>query len=92
MNKDNLVKNAAAKIEGATQKDIGVAVDVIFDTIKESIIAGESVKISGFGTFEPVERAARSVRNPQTKEMMTVPASKSIKFKPSSVFKGVLNA
>jgi nucleoid DNA-binding protein len=92
MNKDNLIRKAAAKIEGATQKDIGVAVDVIFDTIKESVVAGETVKISGFGTFEPVERAARSVRNPQTKEMMTVPASKSVKFKPSSVFKNEVNA
>ena len=45
----------------------------------------------GFGTFEVSERAARTGRNPQTGEEMTIPASKAPKFKAGKALKDLVN-
>ncbi|MBQ4523357.1 MAG: HU family DNA-binding protein [Lachnospiraceae bacterium] len=92
MNKTDLIKTAASKIEGATQKDIGITLDAILESIKEELVSGGKVALVGFGTFEVVERAARTGRNPQTGETIEIKASKAPKFKASKVLKDVVNA
>lgn len=92
MNKEILVKEVAEKIEGATKKDIKVVVDTIFETIKEAVASGDKVSVSGFGTFEVSERAARKGRNPQTGEEILIEASKSPKFKAAKAFKDAVKA
>lgn len=87
MNKTDMIKVVASKIEGATQKDISVVVDAVFDTIKDTLVSGDKVAIAGFGTFEVIERAARTGRNPQTGVEMQIPASKSPKFKAGKALK-----
>jgi DNA-binding protein HU-beta len=91
MTKTELIAKVAGQIEGATKKDITVVVDTLFETIKESIVDGEKVTISGFGTFDIAERAARDARNPRTGELLHVEAHKAPKFKPSQMFKKALN-
>ena len=51
----------------------------------------EKVQLVGFGTFEVSERAARVGRNPQTKQEITIPASKAPKFKAGKALKDSLN-
>ena len=92
MNKEILVKAVAGNIDGATKKDIEVVVNEVFDTIKNTLASGEKVAIAGFGTFEAVERAARTGRNPKDGSTIQIPASKSPKFKASKNFKDVVNA
>ena len=92
MNKEILVKTVAGNIEGATKKDIEVVVNEVFDTIKNTLASGEKVAIAGFGTFEAVERAARTGRNPKDGSTIQIPASKAPKFKASKNFKDVVNA
>lgn len=92
MNKTDMIKVVTSKIEGATQKDIGVVVDTVFDTIKDTLVSGDKVSIAGFGIFEVTERAARTGRNPQTGAEMQISASKSPKFKVSKSFKDAVNA
>ena len=65
--------------------------DVVFDVIKEGVVLGEEVSIVGFGKFGVTERSAREGRNPQTGEKISIEASKSPKFKASSVFKDAVN-
>ena len=92
MNKEILVKTVAGNIDGATKKDIEVVVNEVFDTIKNTLASGEKVTIAGFGTFEVVERAARTGRNPKDGSTIQIPASKAPKFKASKNFKDAVNA
>ena len=52
-----------------------------FEDIAQSVAAGQSVAIKGFGTFELRERAARSGRNPHNGEPIEIPASKTVGFR-----------
>ena len=89
MNKKDIIKKVAENT-GMTQKDVTAIVDTFVDAVINSIKDGK-VSISGFGTFEVVERAARMGRNPKTGMEIEIPASKSPKFKPAKAFKDFVN-
>lgn len=91
MNKVELVKSATAKIEGATQKDMAIALDAFLESIKEELGKGGKVTLVGFGNFEVVERAERQGRNPKTGETMTIAASIVPKFKAGKALKDAIN-
>ena len=87
MNKTELVDCIQAKMgEGATKKCAEAALKAVLDAVSESV-RKEKVQIIGFGTFEMKQRAARTGRNPRTGKEMKIPASTTLAFKPSSVFK-----
>lgn len=90
MTKKELVKSIANNL-GYTQKDISVVVDEVFNTILTTVASGEEVGLVGFGKFVSVDKQARDMRNPATGEIISVPAKKAPKFKPSSAFKDALN-
>ena len=75
-----IVANTAISSVAAKQ-----AVDAVISTIKDSLIAGESFNLKGFGTFSVSQRSARIGRNPQTGDPLQIAASKAAKFKPSKV-------
>ncbi len=81
MNKTQLVE-AVAKKAGSTQKDAKAILDALYSVVGETVAKGESIIITGFGTFGVSERSARTGRNPRTKETITIPAKKVVKFKP----------
>ena len=66
-------------------------VDMVFETLAETLERGEKIKISGFGNFVLKEKAARKGRNPQTGEKMEITARRVVKFKPSLVLRKALN-
>ena len=91
MNKAELVE-AVQKALGkdVTKSAADEAVDAVLDSIAKGVKKHKKVQIIGFGTFEVKKRAARQGRNPKTGESMKIAASKSVGFKPSSVFKASL--
>ena len=90
MTKAELIANVAKKAE-LTQKDTEAAVNAFFSTVQESLAAGENVQVTGFGTFEVRERAARVGRNPQTGEEIQIAAAKVPAFKPGKALKDAVN-
>lgn len=86
MNKKDLI-NVVAEKTGMTKKDSGLAVESVFDVIKETLSKGEKVQIIGFGTFEVRDRAARKGRNPQTGEEIDIPATRVPAFKAGKALK-----
>ena len=66
-------------------------VDMVFETLAETLERGEKIKISGFGNFVLKEKAARKGRNPQTGEKMEISARRVVKFKPGAVLRKTLN-
>lgn len=75
MTKVELIAAVAANA-GLTKKDAEKAVTATIDVTTETLQKGEKVSLVGFGTFEVRERKERQGRNPQTREPMTIPASK----------------
>ena len=86
MNKTNFV-NAVAEKAGLSKKDAEKAVSAALETITEALAAGDSVQFVGFGSFEVRERAERAGINLQTKEAITIPASKVPTFKAGAALK-----
>ena len=91
MNRQELIRAMATKT-GQTQKDTEASLIAFMNVVMESLASGEKVGLVGFGTFEVSERAEREGINPQTKERILLPSSKSPKFKASKAFKDILNA
>ena len=86
MNKTELIAKVAEST-GTTKKEAEKAVAATFDTICAALAAGDKVQLVGFGTFEVRERPERKGRNPQTKEEITIPASKLPAFKAGKALK-----
>ncbi len=90
MNKAELI-NAVSEKTGLSKKDSEKAINATFDTIGESLEAGEKVQLVGFGVFDVKERAARMGRNPKTKEEIEIPASRVPTFKAGKALKDVVD-
>ncbi len=86
MNKSELIA-AVSQSAGLTKKDTERAINAALDIITVSLIKGEKVQISGFGTFEVKDREARIGRNPHTKEAIDIPATSVPVFKASKALK-----
>ena len=86
MNKEELVDMIAAKAR-ITKKQAGKILNALTDTIMETVASGDKVVLVGFGTFEPRDRKERKGMNPQTKQPITIPATKVPAFSAGKVFK-----
>jgi nucleoid DNA-binding protein len=90
MTKQDLV-NAAAESAGVTKKDAQAVLDALIETITSALKKGDSVTITGFGTFRVSHRAARTGVNPRNpEEKIQIPAMKLPAFKAGKTFKDAL--
>ncbi len=80
MNKSELVA-AIAESAGITKADANRALQALLDNVTSALTDGDSVALTGFGTFSVAERAARTGRNPSTGKALKIPAKKVAKFK-----------
>jgi DNA-binding protein HU-beta len=80
MNKEQLLEAMAAKAD-ITKKQAGQALDAVIDGITDTLKKGNSVALTGFGTFSSSKRAAREGRNPSTGEKIKIAATTVPKFK-----------
>jgi len=81
MNKQDLVEEVSAETR-LTKAASGKVVSGMTDAITDALARGERVTLVGFGTFRVASRKARAGRNPQTGEIVQIPAKKAPKFKP----------
>ena len=86
MNKTELIA-AAAQSAGMTKKDTERVINAAIDVITQSLIAGEKVQLSGFGTFEARDRKERTGCNPHHAPPLRIAATRVPAFKPSKVLK-----
>ena len=86
MNKTELIA-IAAENTGFTKKDTERVINAAIDAITASLVKGDKVQLSGFGTFETKSREARVGRNPRTKESIEIPATRTPIFKASKALK-----
>ncbi len=86
MNKTELVAAIAEKA-GIKKADADKALAALIETVGTELKAGGKIQLVGFGTFEVRERAARTGINPQTKQQITIAASKVPVFKAGRALK-----
>ncbi len=91
MNKTELISAMSEKAE-ISKKDAEKALTAFTNVVADVLVDGDKVAITGFGTFEVVERAERQGRNPATGETITIAASKSPKFKTGKALKDAVKA
>lgn len=85
------VINAIAEQAGISKKEAGAAFEAFVGYISDTCQRGERCAIPGLGSFSVSERKAREGRNPRTKETITIPASKNVRFKAGKDLRDVLN-
>ncbi|SDB25000.1 HU family DNA-binding protein [Eubacterium oxidoreducens] len=90
MNKTELVAAIADKTE-LSKKDVEATVKAFTEVVTEELKKDNKIQLVGFGTFEVSKRAARTGRNPQTKQEIKIPASKAPKFKAGKALKDAVN-
>ncbi|MGW4912936.1 HU family DNA-binding protein [Streptomyces sp. NPDC004270] len=89
MNKAQLVEAIADKMGGRQQA--AEAVDAVLDAIVRATVAGDRVSVTGFGSFEKVDRPARYARNPQTGERVRVKKTSVPRFRAGQGFKDLVS-
>lgn len=86
MNKTELINAVAEKTE-LSKKDAEAAISAMIEAMTSALVEGEKVQLVGFGAFEVKARAERVGRNPKTKEVIKIPASKTPVFKAGKALK-----
>lgn len=90
MTKAELVDEVSRAIQ-VTKKQAESIVNVVFDSIVESLRSGEKIELRGFGSFRLRSRKSRTGRNPKTGEKVEVPSKKIPYFKPGKELKELIN-
>ena len=91
MTKKEFIDLYAQKGEFQSKAEAERKANAFLATLEEILVKGEEIAFLGFGKFEVAERAARTGRNPQTGEEMTIEAKKVVKFKPGKGLSEAVN-
>ncbi|HRN85781.1 MAG TPA: HU family DNA-binding protein [Candidatus Dojkabacteria bacterium] len=86
MNKADLVAKVASKT-GLTKKAAQDAMEALMEAVMVAVSKGDSVTLTGFGTYKASKRAARNGRNPQSGQVIKIPARTVPVFRPGKEFK-----
>ncbi|PYS92648.1 MAG: integration host factor subunit beta [Acidobacteria bacterium] len=90
MTKAELVEDVARAAE-LTKKDAERLVEIVFESIIETLNHGEKIELRGFGSFRVRSRGARRGRNPKTGAPVDIPAKRVPYFKPGKEMKELIN-
>ena len=89
LTKDDIVRSVSADT-GYSRSEVDAIIKSTFDNVMFEVSHGNEVQFSGFGMFEPKERAARTGRNPHTNEVVPIPARIIPSFKAGERFKNAV--
>ena len=85
------LSEAVFKNVGLSRNESANLVDTVFSEILTSLIKGDDVKISSFGTFIVRDKKERIGRNPKTGEEVPITARSVVTFRASNVLKSKVN-
>jgi len=69
------------EVVGLNKREAREVIDMFFEEIRLALEHNESVKLSGFGNFEPRDKRQRPGRNPKTGEEVAITARRVVTFK-----------
>ena len=91
MTKSQLIEKVAEHFGDFKKRDIELAVNTIFGSMKDALVNEQRVEIRGLGTFRVKHREARQGRNPRSGENVSIPDRKIPFFKAGRALKVQLN-
>jgi integration host factor subunit alpha len=91
LTKFDIVERVAGQC-GYSKLEAAELVEIVFESIKNTLALGENVKISGFGNFVLRDKRSRMGRNPQTGDAMEISSRRVMTFKVSQVLKEAINS
>jgi len=68
-------------VVGLNKRESKEVVEIIFDELRQALVLGDGVRLSGFGNFELRDKGERPGRNPKTGEEVPVTARRVVTFK-----------
>ena len=71
-----------------TKEDVETAWKALQQAVAEELKSGEEVTLAGVGKLKPTVRAARTGRNPQTGQEISIPEKQTVSLKVSSTYAG----
>ena len=90
MQKSDLIEKIAGDA-GISKAAADRALESLLDSVTQALKNGDRVSLVGFGTFSVSKRGARTGRNPQTGETISIKASKAPKFSAGKSLKDAVN-
>lgn len=72
---------------GLNKRESKDIVEMFFDSIRDALVQGDAVKLSGFGNFQVRDKPARPGRNPKTGEVIPISARRVVTFHASQKLK-----
>jgi integration host factor subunit alpha len=91
MTKADIIDAVHETVGGFSKTEAADAVEIVFETVKETLGKGQKIKLSGFGNFVVRDKPPRTGRNPQTGEGIIISARRVLTFRSSPVLKNALN-
>ena len=96
MKRSNITRKDLAKAIneklGFSQRSAEEIIDMIFATMKKTLIRGESIKLVHFGTLGVRKKSPRRGRNPRTGDAMEISSRSMVTFKPSKGLRMKINS
>lgn len=91
MNKTALIQEVSEQFDTISKKEMDKIISCVFEKMIDTLSAGDTLEIAGFGKFIVNERKERMGINPVTMERIRIPASKYVKFTSSKSLKDIVN-
>lgn len=83
--------NKLAELSGTTKTQAEKSLNSILEIISGAVTSGETVSLTSFGKFETISLKAHKGHDPRTGEVLNIPESKAIKFRPSKLLRAKLD-
>ena len=91
MNRAELI-SAVSDATALPRAQVDATLSAVLDQIVAATAAGQKTTLTGFGSFQPLDRSARAGRNPATGEALQIPASRGVSFKAGATYKAQVAA
>ena len=91
MTRADIVQTMYNRVGAFSKREATDLVELVFETMKETLERGERIKMSGFGNFVLRDKHSRTGRNPQTGGVLEIPAHRVLTFKPSVLLRDAVN-
>lgn len=91
MTRADIVQTIYNRVGAFSKREAADVVEIVFETMKETLERGEAIKVSGFGNFLLRDKQPRMGRNPKTGETMQIPTRRVLTFKPSVMLRESVN-
>ena len=83
MKRVDLIRSVQVQFKNMSVDNAAAITDGVFDFLQRKIAGGDRVELRGFGVFQPRKHMTKIGYNPKTGARAAIPASRTVKFRPS---------